>query len=74
MNNRGIRRKMLRFVALTAFGGTVFQLGGCDPTVRSTVLTGLSTTTNSLADTLIAAFFASLNNNNAAGAGGFTTT
>jgi hypothetical protein len=41
-------------------GGTVFQLGGCDPLVRQTLLTGLETTTSTLAQTFVTAFFVSL--------------
>jgi hypothetical protein len=44
-----------------AVGGSAFQLSGCDPAVRSTLLAGLATTTNSLADALINAYFTSLN-------------
>jgi len=59
-----------------AAGGTVMQLSGCDPTVRGTLVTGLETTTTSLVDTLISAFFTSLNNNSSGtGTGtGLTTT
>jgi hypothetical protein len=77
MKTRGLRRKTrqkaLRLVAAAAFGGSVFQLSGCDPSVRTTVLTGLATTTNSLADTLISAFFTGLQANSGSG-DGFTTS
>ena len=43
-----------------ALGGSVFQLGSCDPTVRTTLLAGLATTTTSLATTVIDAYFQSL--------------
>jgi len=54
-------------------GGTAFQLSGCDPDVRGALLDGLNSTTNSLADALIAAFFISLEND-VEGSGGVTTT
>jgi hypothetical protein len=55
-----------------AMGGTAFQLSGCDPQVRSTLLTGLETTTQSLTAALISAFFLSLEDD--ATTGGLTTT
>ena len=41
-------------------GGPVLQLGGCDPTVKSTVLTGIQTSLTGLVTALINAFFQSL--------------
>jgi hypothetical protein len=41
-------------------GGSAFQLSGCDPDVRATLLTGLHQTTTGLSATLITAFFQSL--------------
>jgi hypothetical protein len=43
-------------------GGVALQvnLGGCDPTVRDTVLTGISTSLTTLASAIIDAFFLSL--------------
>jgi len=43
-----------------ALGGSVFQLSGCDPAVRDTLLIGLETTTQSLSSALISAFFLSM--------------
>jgi hypothetical protein len=60
MAMRGYKQRFLRLVAAVAIGGSVFQLGGCDPTVRSTLLMGLESTTNALTDTLVSAFFISL--------------
>ena len=73
MAKRGIRKRILRVLAAVAVGGSVFQLGSCDETVRTTLLAGLATTTNALADTLISTFFASLADAGG-GAGGLTTT
>lgn len=75
MYKRRSQRRLLRALTVLAVGGSVFQLGSCDPTVRSTLLTGLATTTEALADTLIQTFFTSLaNNNSTGGTGGLTTT
>lgn len=56
-----------------AVGGSAFQLSGCDPAVRSTLLEGLQTTTNSLSTALISAFFLSLEDSSTS-SGGLTTT
>jgi hypothetical protein len=56
-----------------AVGGSAFQLSGCDPEVRSTLLEGLQTTTTSLSTALISAFFLSLEDDDAGGAD-LTTT
>ncbi len=54
------RQRVLRFVAALAVGGSAFQLSGCDPDVRATMLTGLQATTQTLSGALITAFFQSL--------------
>ena len=76
MNNRGFRKRGWRVVMALAVGGSAFQLGSCDPTVRTTLLAGLATTTESLLDTLVQTFFTSLANDASAGGGssGLTTT
>jgi hypothetical protein len=56
-----------------AVGGSAFQLSGCDPAVRDTILTGLETTTQGLSSALISAFFLSLQDGDSS-AGGLTTT
>ena len=56
-----------------AVGGTVFELSGCDPAVRSTVLIGLEDTTKGLTDTLITAWFLSMEDDSDSGTG-LTTT
>jgi hypothetical protein len=43
-----------------AVGGSAFQMSGCDPAVRDTLVAGLETTTQSLSSALISAFFLSL--------------
>lgn len=70
-NNRG--KRFIRLAMAVAVGGSAFQLSGCDPAVRSTILTGLEATTSSLTSTLISAFFLSLQDDSTAGTG-FTTT
>lgn len=72
MCKRNIRSRFLRLAAIVAVGGSAFQLSGCDPAVRGTILTGLEATTASLANTLISAFFISLEDDS--GGGGLTTT
>jgi len=64
---------MIRFLSVLAVGGSAFQLSSCDPSVRTTLLDGLETTTTSLSSALISAFFLSLNNNDV-NANGLTTT
>ncbi|MCK4661162.1 MAG: hypothetical protein KAV82_16700 [Phycisphaerae bacterium] len=60
MTKRGFNGRLLRLVMALTLGGSMLQLGSCDPTVRSTLLTGLETTSQSLASTVIQAFFVSL--------------
>ncbi|MFH1574602.1 MAG: hypothetical protein ABIG68_11495 [Acidobacteriota bacterium] len=60
MAKRGLKRRLLGLVTAAALGGTVLQLGSCDPAVRQSLLTGLETTSTSLADTIINAYFLSL--------------
>jgi len=62
MAKRSRRQRMLRATAALLVGGSALQLSSCDPTVRSTLLTGLETTTSTLAQTFISAFFVSLSN------------
>lgn len=72
MSKRTNRSRFLRLAAAVAVGGSAFQLSGCDPAVRSTILTGLETTTANLTSTLISAFFISLEDDDSGG--GLTTT
>ena len=60
MKNRKIRGRFTRLVTALAVGGSAFQLSGCDPAVRGTLVTGLETTTQSLSSALISAFFLTL--------------
>jgi len=53
------RRSQAWLLTIVA-GGGLFVLEGCDPTVRDTVLTGVSSATSSLSATFIGAFFQSL--------------
>jgi hypothetical protein len=58
-----------------AIGGSAFQLSGCDPAVRNTLLVGLQTTTTSLSSALITAFFLSLqDDSDTTGGTSLTTT
>ena len=76
MATRSLRTRLLRTAMTLAVGGSAFQLSGCDPTVRSTLLSGLQSTTNSLSTALISAFFLSLEDDDGgSGSGsGLTTT
>ncbi len=60
MTSKNWRHRIMRVVAAVAVGGSAFQLSGCDPAVRSTLLAGLEATTQSLTSTLVGAFFISL--------------
>lgn len=66
-------RRLIRFAMAVAVGGSAFQLGGCDPAVRSTILSGLQTTTSNLTETLITAFFLTLEDDGTSDSG-LTTT
>jgi len=74
MATRSVRTRLLRTAMVLALGGSVFQLSGCDPAVRSTLLDGLETTTSSLSSALISAFFLSLQDNSSTTGTGLTTT
>ncbi|HEY3246586.1 MAG TPA: hypothetical protein VGM03_24845 [Phycisphaerae bacterium] len=63
MSKRGLKQRFLRLSVGLLLGGSLFQIGGCDPQVRSALLMGLESTTTSLSDTLISAFFISLQSN-----------
>ena len=73
MATRSVRTRLLRTAMALALGGSAFQLSGCDPAVRSTLLDGLEATTGSLSSALISAFFLSLQDNSST-SGGLTTT
>ncbi|MGB2986945.1 MAG: hypothetical protein WBE26_13820 [Phycisphaerae bacterium] len=73
MTKRSFRARFMRAAMAVAIGGSAFQLSGCDPEVRSTLLTGLETTTQSLSTALITAYFLSLEDDDAS-SGVSTTT
>ncbi len=73
MTRRSVRGRLLRMACTLAVGGSAFQLSGCDPAVRSTLLEGLESTTSSLSTALISAFFLSLQDD-AASSSDLTTT
>jgi hypothetical protein len=60
MAKRNLKTRVTRFAMAVAVGGAAFQLSGCDPAVRTAVLAGLESTTSTLSNTLITAFFISL--------------
>lgn len=71
MERASFRSRLARMVMATLVGGSAFQLSGCDPEVRSTLLDGLQATTTSLSTALISAFFLGLEDDEA---DGLTTT
>lgn len=77
MIKQSVWTRIVRATTILAVGGTAFQLSGCDPAVRSTLLSGLQQTTTGLSTTLITAFFQSLADDGDATGGtddGLTTT
>lgn len=66
--------RVVRWAMTAAVGGSAFQLSGCDPAVRSTILDGLEATTMGLTNVLISAFFISLEDEGSSTTGGLTTT
>ncbi len=74
MAKRGNRRMRGKALAALLMGGSVLQLGSCDPTVRSTLLTGLEATASTLTQTFITAYFTGLQDDVTGGSSGLTTT
>jgi len=74
MATRGYKRRFLRLALSLAVGGSVFQLGSCDPAVRATLLTGLEQTTATLLNTVNSAFFISLQDDDETDSTSLTTT
>ncbi len=77
MNKRSVWKRVIRATTILAMGGSAFQLSGCDPEVRTTILTGLQETTAGLTSTLVSAFFLTLEDDDAIGTtsdAGLTTT
>ena len=74
MINRSVWKRVVRTTTILAVGGSAFQLSGCDPAVRNTLLTGLQSTSTGLATALITAFFQTLADDPADTGGDATTT
>ena len=74
MIKRSVWKRVVRATTILAVGGSAFQLSGCDPAVRSTLLGGLQTTSTGLATALIQAFFLTLADDDAITGDGATTT
>ncbi len=53
-------RKVMCWTMLICMGGACFQLSGCDQDIRSGILTGLNSATDTLLQTLTSALFTSL--------------
>ena len=73
MATRSLRTRLLRTAMTLAVGGSAFQLSGCDPALRSTLLGGLETTATSLTTALLSAYFQSLQGDGT-GSSNLTTT
>ncbi len=73
MHKRRLKRRVISLLTALTLAGSSIQVRGCDPAVRDTLLAGLETTVNALADTLIQTFFSALADDDAGGAGGITT-
>ena len=71
MKRQTIRSRLMRTTMAFAIGGSPFVLSGCDPAVRDTLLVGLETTSQTLSQALISAFFLTLADDDASG---LTTT
>jgi len=74
MANRTLKRRLVRLAMSLVVGGSVFQLGSCDPAVRATVLAGLEQTTGTLLNTVNSAFFISLQDDEEGANTSLTTT
>ena len=74
MTKSSLRGRFIRLATAVAVGGSAFQLSGCDPAVRDTLVVGLETTTQSLSSALISAFFLSLDDEGGDATGLTTTT
>ena len=70
MNKRSVWNRVKRTTTILAVGGSAFQLSGCDPEVRATLLSGLQSTTAGLANTLVTAYFQTLASDDSTGTGG----
>ena len=73
MERTSLRERFIRCAMAVALGGSAFQLSGCDPDVRDSLLDGLQQTTQSLTTALITAFFLTLDDDSSGG-GNLTTT
>ena len=74
MADRNLKRRIVRLALSLAVGGSLFQLGSCDPSVRATLLTGLEQTTGTLLNTVNSAFFISLQDDEEEADSTLTTT
>ena len=63
MNKQSLWMRTVRATTILAIGGSAFQLSGCDPEIRDTLLSGLEATTTEVTATLIAGFFEGWANN-----------
>ncbi len=62
MRQRKCMNKIMTWMTLIGMGGVSFQLSGCDSSIRTTVLGGLNSATDTLLLSLTSALFQSLVN------------
>jgi hypothetical protein len=74
MADRTLKGRLVRLAMSLVVGGSLFQLGSCDPAVRATLLTGLEQTTGTLLNTVNSAFFISLQDDEDEAETSLTTT
>ncbi len=67
MTRKTFRKRFVRAITALAVGGSAFQLSGCDPDVRDTLISGLESTTQGLSSALISALFISLQDDDGSG-------
>ena len=60
MKKCDLKRRLITMAMSLVVGGSLFQLGSCDPSVRNVLLTGMEQTTGTLLNTVNSAFFISL--------------
>ena len=69
MTKRSFRQRFIRTAMAVAVGGSAFQLSGCDPAVRGTILAGLESTTQTLSSALITAVFLGIQDDDGSSSG-----
>ena len=74
MKKQSLRVRLMKVTMAVAVGGSTFAVTGCDPTVRSTIVSGLETSAQSITSSFISSFFLSLGDGDENGSGLTTTS